>query len=762
MVIRVRELRPYSQCYIYKRGGPVMYKILEQELSKYNVFNGEIPIAISELAKTIPVSTIPSKMKNAMAVSELVTFASQFRRPIQHWNGSAVPINAITFILASSGVGKDFASQSIRKAFKSAYTILEDSRKEAAQKKAIKDATKDGVENPRDPKVIRKYYREPNPIFVAPSTTEGLIQHLNDLSESPVGAGAVFANELGSELSQSPVMGQIIQLLAETYDVGSKAVKVLKNRENQSKEVQGMPVSALLIGAPANILYDEKVKAIFKMEFTTKLSRRSMVCFNNTHTKPPDFSSSPDPIQALIDHDLHLERQAVDAYTVLDLATKDLCLHHLPLAGIPLTVDEDVEKLFLLYKNYNYYRAELLPPELPMSKLTRLHLQWKALKLAGAIAMFAMNESITLDDYTQAISFLETLDDDLQDFERELEKEKYELFVSYMHSITPSDKSQINLHHLRKLGYIPTVGSPEQKVRELIHLASAYDDHGIYTTYDKGVQFERIVKTQANGISYRTVSGTKDQRAAQSSYGFEFVEVAFTDLANMLIGDYAYSPFRFKDGMHGDKYIDSGCKWICLDIDKSTMTDEETHFILQDFNHHIVRTSDASNPFKYRILLELDAYVDLESKLWKPFIKSIAEYLQLTPDILPKSQKFFSYSGRTILSVTDKQPIAVKEHLMMAHALVEAKPTTTLSPAQKKAAVSNLRSTLDFAYESEDGRGGINLVKSVHRMAELGMEASEIEAVIRDINDYWVAPMSEERLERTILSQIDRIIQSKG
>ena len=124
-----------------------MYKLLEAELAQHGIFNGEVPIAIAELSKAIPITTIPQRMKYTLAASELVTFASQFRRNIKHWNGSNIPINAITFTLSASGSGKDMAVQSLRKCFQSAYQRITITRQEAAKARAIKEAAKDGVEN---------------------------------------------------------------------------------------------------------------------------------------------------------------------------------------------------------------------------------------------------------------------------------------------------------------------------------------------------------------------------------------------------------------------------------------------------------------------------------------------------------------------------------------------------------------------------------------------------------------------------------------
>ena len=74
------------------------------------------------------------------------------------------------------------------------------------------------------------------------------------------------------------------------YDEGSKEVKVLKARENQSKEVKNLPVSALFIGSQDNLLYDETIKHKFKTEFTSKLARRSFFIFVN-NLRVPLFSS---------------------------------------------------------------------------------------------------------------------------------------------------------------------------------------------------------------------------------------------------------------------------------------------------------------------------------------------------------------------------------------------------------------------------------------------------------------------------------------
>ena len=39
----------------------------------------------------------------------------------------------------------------------------------------------------------KKYYSEPVPVFIAPNTVQGLIQHLNDMASINLGAGLLYA-----------------------------------------------------------------------------------------------------------------------------------------------------------------------------------------------------------------------------------------------------------------------------------------------------------------------------------------------------------------------------------------------------------------------------------------------------------------------------------------------------------------------------------------------------------------------------------------
>ena len=387
-----------------------------------------------------------------------------------------------------------------------------------------------------------------------------------------------------------------------------------------------------------------------------------------------------------------------------------------------------------------------------MTKLTRTHLQWKALKLSGALAIIRQSDVIEPEDYRAAIEFLELINNDIAIFERELVKEPYELFATYVREYANEGQYSINLHNLRKLGFIPMKGQSLTHMKELIKLVNSYDEEGIYTLKDDIITFKEFEKTDNILLSYLPCSGTKEQRASRCNVGYVCEEIKFKDLEQMLLDNYAYSPFRFNNGVRGKDNIISGCKWIVLDIDTSEITDEEAHILLSDINHFIVRTSKKTNPNKFRILIELDAEVDIPDIQWKQFITVIVNDLGLKADGLPKSQIFFSYSDRDILSTLDGSPLPTKQYL---NQLVVVEPKKVPSKKEAHSMLDDPMTTFERAFYARDGEGRRKLIWAARYARELGATKEYVLELIQKITSYWVGGFPEHDL-KVMLNQISR------
>ncbi len=486
--------------------------------------------------------------------------------------------------------------------------------------------------------------------------------------------------------------------------------------------------------------------------------------------KKPHFDSTKE----FLEYKRKLEDDAMATRDELQEYITELTPKLVSKIGEPITADEAVRDAFSLYKEYNEQLAATFHPQFEISKIVRMHLQWKAFKLAGSLAILEGSDHITLEHYSDAISFCEYFDTDMVEFEQELVKEPYEVFVDYMNSNAHSGEFSISLHNLRKMGYIPMSGTPANKIKDLIHLASSYDSKGIYRADDNGISFERIVETEVIGISYLSVDNSKVAKAVATKAppetirklksdvasttrnGYTYEETTFATLADMLLEDFAYSPFKFQNGQRGKDYVESGCKWIYLDIDDSNITDEEAHLILSDINHHIVRTSNPDNPFKFRVLVELDSMVDVPDRQWKAFIESISNELVLTSDPLPKAQIAFSYANRTVLSTLDASPLSVKPHLIAANEKEQQKPRPTLTTKQSKTLLADPLETFAQAFNAQQGRRSRSLIQAAYYAKDLGASTADIVTLMNEINDYWLEPMDQTRFENTIISQVLR------
>lgn len=725
-----------------------MLSKLETYLTEKNVFNHKTPNVITALVETIP-TNIPYKMKLILVISEIITFISQFRINIKHWNNSSIPINAITFLIAESGASKDSTLKTVRKSFKSSYDIINNKRKEEAKRIAIQKATDLGMENPTNFHTYSEFYTAPNPLFVAPSTTEGFIQHLNDIDKLGIGAGYLSTSELGAELSNNANLVDNIKLIAELYDEGIKDVKVLKDRSNQSKEIRGLPVSALFMGSQDNILFDEAIKRKFKTEFTTKLARRSFFVYISEKIEKTQYNNITD----FLSYIKSIENSALEKQNELSDHLKILTYNLIDNIGSHITIDEDTRDLITIYKEYNELLAETIDNLSSMTKLSRQHMHWKALKLAGALALIRNKFTIDIDTYSYAITFVENIFKDITLFEQELTKESYEVFVSYVHNYCTNNELFLSIHDLKKKKFISNKGDLNKKIEELVTLASIYDKNGLYKQTKEGILFEQLETSDSIGVSIIESIGTKQQRISTCEKGYIYLEgKQFEKLANILKGDYAYSPFKFNNGIRGKDNIISGTKWIALDVDKSTFTDHEIHLMLEDLKHIIVRTSNSGNPYKFRILLELDNIINIPSNNWSRLLESIANELAIEIDILPQSQIFFSYkeSADSILTNFDGELFTIKPHIEYA-LNKEIKPIVhNISDLQ------NPYETFSYAFQAKQGEGSRMMYKAAKHAKDLGATKEQILDLVNKINNYWIVPMSKDRFENTIIKQIER------
>lgn len=242
--------------------------------------------------------------------------------------------------------------------------------------------------------------------------------------------------------------------------------------------------------------------------------------------------------------------------------------------------------------------------------------------------------------------------------------------------------------------------------------------------------------------------------------GYEFYETKFDELALLLQENAAYTSFQFKDGIRSKENIVGGTKFLILDVDKSKLTDKETHILLNEYNHHIARTSNPEEECKFRVLIELDCILDIDDLLWNCFIEEVGKELGLVIDILPKAQIFFSYASteedkvtREVLSQLEGVPLPVKPLLDRAtlNLSEKATPPKQLPKSTKTQFLSDPRTTFEFAFLAEKGERSRLMYRALAYAIDLGADKNYVVALAEEINNYWVVPLDKHRLKTTLI-----------
>ena len=297
---------------------------------------------------------------------------------------------------------------------------------------------------------------------------------------------------------------------------------------------------------------------------------------------------------------------------------------------------------------------------------------------------------------------------------------------------------------------------------------------------DHGVSFlevdnSKIQEAIANNQSKDVISRLKQEVAWFAVYGFEYDEVSFEQLGNLLTHDCGFTPFKYASVGEGAIYdtvkhpeawgrvrgranVNDTVSWLCLDVDDSSITAEEMHQILANTNHHIARTSNKDNPYKFRVIVELTTPITITESLWKFFIKSVATSLGIVKlDALGRSAVIYGYKGREVYSVLDKGTIDTSRHLLMAQTKVaelEEKRATALPKDRQEAALQSPYNTFGFAYDAEGGDGTNMMLGAINKAKELGATREYIVDLLHSINNFWDHSMPEHRLQSTVMTAI--------
>lgn len=719
-------------------------ELFRNKLDELKVFDTNYSSDIKEIVNSFTTS-LNDKMKLQLFIHYLSVWASQFRIPV-FLNRQYIPINSIGFLFAPSGSGKDTTINQIKNIFKNSFesinAYLQEKNIEQARARAEKSTNE-----------YTSYLEYIPPLEIGISTAEGLLSSIQSLQKFDIGSLNINSNELLAELQSNPNINALLSTLAELYDIGNKNSKQLKDKSNQVGHLSNVFLNGLFCSS-FNMITDSSTRNKLLNEFKSRFARRSSITFTKESKE----------LEEVNDIDSWLEKEKVMIYEsnliydkfqeYFDEVTLTRLNNKLPY----LALTSEALDVYLLYRQYSVLLERTLKDENLLDKfsfINKVHRSFQALKLSGTLAIFNKHDKIEKNDMIDAIKIVEIINEDTDLYESELTKENYEILIDFCNS---KNKNELEIpFYLFKKSNLVVGTNFKTGLDNLVALANSYSKDSLLSIdYNKQiVSYRKFEQSTEYEVSYfKSNSNNKEDKAKELYKSFTTANITFDRLGNLLKSGVTYNNFTFKDGKRSNDTINGYTNWLVFDIDKSILDIDELHKYLSEFvNHHICSTSDKSNKFKYRVIFPLTNKVKFDSKIYKSILQGIAkEYLPcITPDFLPMSQAFYSYTDSIVLSTLDKENIEIKPFIEQTINKVNTKP---LTKKDKAMLIENAESTFSYAYWRNEGSRNLNLIRVINHAFDLDASYNQIEWLINNINSTFEIPLSEEEIEKSIMPHL--------
>jgi hypothetical protein len=181
---------------------------------------------------------------------------------------------------------------------------------------------------------------------------------------------------------------------------------------------------------------------------------------------------------------------------------------------------------------------------------------------------------------------------------------------------------------------------------------------------------------------------------------------------------------------------------------------DEVHNAYQDFKHHVAKTSQNDNPYKFRMIMELDIEVNLEPRLWKNFMSKVGEFLGMNIDLLAQSQIYYGFDNREVLSQLEGEALPASE--LIKDIDVSVKEVVKLNPKERNKLVDDRFNEFNYAYEAKGNTRAVYLFRVFKHCADAGLAKNQTLSILEDIVEYHSGDFDYVMKRTGLLNQINR------
>jgi len=622
-----------------------------------------------EALKLIIPDGVPEDAKDLAAVMAVGKLASMLRVVGVKFDGEKIPSNVYGILMMGSGTGKDKAIKAIDRVLLDSYKAIRKKIEFEEVARAKEEARYEyGAEATEGDGNLYKKFMRPIPPFTGDTgTPEGVMRRMHNFSKYTLGGGYFIETEFASKLKSGGRIVESLRLLAEGFDGGYFESKTVSSDASAMPPIECMNCCLYLFTDPYSILTDNALKTKYREEMTQRYARRSFFVYVPEDVPAVDIQS----YEKFLEEEEKTQEKEEKARLMFNEFNKIIGQGKYKQK---VDIEQEVWKLFKLAVKAWEMKKSRLPERAQILRKSYQDVPWRGFKLAIGLAGISGSDVLTVSHFEQGLYYSEKLFRSIDRFEKDIALEDFERLGQYIENNTKNDSElTIKQSELVKMGLISSKTS-NSVINDLVTMtASCLPRHTL--EYDKTTGFIKAREFSNDGELGVSVllwdannkPRTKEERRNRSKTGYIYKKVPFNKLSRVLTADAAFVPFKLKDGVLLKENVIGGTKFIVFDIDESDETYMEVSDQLSDFTHHIATTSNRDNPYKFRVLIELDSILDLDRSLWTRTMVALANWLGIKQNIdrLHKTQTTYGYSGAKVVSV-EAEPLKAATILEIA------------------------------------------------------------------------------------------------
>ena len=563
-----------------------------------------------------------------MVLNKISQMASHMRIKIEMYDGTKVPCNMYSCVLAPSGYSKGLTNNILEddvfKGFRDKYEevtypfVAEGNVKALASKKALKE----GMEEDEALDVIMKRYNElPSPLYDFKEATDaGLKGAREKYTMTGIGGTNMSVDEIAYSLEK---LEDVFSTLLETFDMAKAKDKLIKVNSNGASG--SIPSTLMMFGSPSSLLNGSNNEHQFINMLRQGFARRTMFSLIKDYK-----NNEKESAKSIIERSKLSKTSQSDLNDYfIDLADKDVL-------GTVVTMSDELSEQLLDYKSECEMLSDNLKDHQDIEKFEMSHRYWKVLKIVGLLAFSEKRSSSTKEDLDYAINLAEESGKSFKDImKRDANYVRlFKYLVDVGHKVTDADLYE-------NLQFYASSNNAQRKDMKQLASAHAYNNNGfLRETAKNGVVFLEAEKMKETDLAKLTLSYSNDMT---EGYNNDYVD--WTKLPQLLkANELHYCTHHFTDGYRDAEHAITGFDVIALDLDKDVSMElvgalmSEYEYIMQTTKRH------TSENHRFRLLLPMKFRMKLNEEDFKTFMENVFEVLPFETDSQTKniSRKWLS------------------------------------------------------------------------------------------------------------------------